>query len=72
MYFAANKVFKSTDRGNSWKAISPDLTRQLDRNKMKMMGKVWSVDAIRKNASTSIFGNITALHESPRKALRSL
>lgn len=68
LYFAANKVFKSTDRGNSWKTISPDLTRQLDRNKMKMMGRVWSVDAIRKNASTSIFGNITALHESPRKA----
>ncbi|OJJ17065.1 glycosyl hydrolase [marine bacterium AO1-C] len=68
LYFAANKLFKSTDRGNSWKAISPDLTRQLDRNKMKMMGRVWSVDAIRKNASTSIFGNITALHESPKKA----
>ena len=68
LYFAANKLFKSTDRGNSWKAISPDLTRQLDRNKMKMMGRVWSVDAIRKNTSTSIFGNITALHESPKKA----
>ncbi|WP_299463773.1 glycosyl hydrolase [uncultured Microscilla sp.] len=68
LYFAANKLFKSTDRGNSWKAISPDLTRQLDRNKMKMMGRVWSVDAIRKNASTTIYGNIVALHESPKKA----
>ena len=68
LYFAANKLFKSTDRGNSWKAISPDLTRQLDRNKLKMMGRVWSVDAIGKNASTSIYGNITALHESPKKA----
>lgn len=68
LYFAANKLFKSTDRGDSWKSISPDLTRKLDRNKMKMMGQVWSVDAIRKNASTSIYGNIVALHESPKKA----
>ncbi|EAY26568.1 WD40/YVTN/BNR-like repeat-containing protein, partial [Microscilla marina] len=68
LYFAANRLFKSTDRGNSWKTISPDLTRQLDRNKMKMMGRVWSVDAIRKNASTTIYGNIVALHESPKKA----
>src|SRR5256886_5666598 len=27
LYFSANVLFKSTDRGNSWKAISPDLTR---------------------------------------------
>ncbi|MBS3745187.1 MAG: hypothetical protein KGY48_12610, partial [Wenzhouxiangellaceae bacterium] len=27
LYHAGNIVFKSTDRGNSWNAISPDLTR---------------------------------------------
>ncbi|HVI08080.1 MAG TPA: glycoside hydrolase, partial [Candidatus Binatia bacterium] len=27
LYFAANVLFKSTDAGNSWKVISPDLTR---------------------------------------------
>jgi photosystem II stability/assembly factor-like uncharacterized protein len=27
-YFAANVVFKTTDRGNSWTVISPDLTRE--------------------------------------------
>jgi photosystem II stability/assembly factor-like uncharacterized protein len=27
LYFSANVVFKSTDAGNSWKVISPDLTR---------------------------------------------
>ena len=26
LYYAANKVFKSTDRGDSWTCISPDLT----------------------------------------------
>src|SRR5260370_14332565 len=27
LYFSANMLFKSTDAGNSWKVISPDLTR---------------------------------------------
>lgn len=67
LYFAANKLFRSDDRGNSWKAISPDLTRQIDRNQLPVMGKVWSVDAVAKNASTSLFGNIVSLTESPKK-----
>ena len=28
LYFAANVLFKTTDRGNSWTIISPDLTRE--------------------------------------------
>jgi photosystem II stability/assembly factor-like uncharacterized protein len=67
LYFAANKLFRSDDRGDTWKVISPDLTRQLDRNKLKVMGKIQSVDAVAKNRSTSIFGNIVALTESPLK-----
>src|SRR5258705_519502 len=27
LYFAANVLFKSTDHGNSWQVISPDLSR---------------------------------------------
>ncbi len=65
LYFAANKVFRSDDRGNTWKVISPDLSRQLDRNQLEVMGKVWGVDAVAKNASTSIYGNVVALDESP-------
>jgi hypothetical protein len=45
--------------------VSPDLTRQLDRNKLDVMGRVWSVDAVAKNASTSFYGNIVSLSESP-------
>ncbi|MEO1448948.1 MAG: glycosyl hydrolase, partial [Bacteroidota bacterium] len=66
IYFAANKLFKSDDRGNTWEAISGDLTRQLDRNKLPVMGKVWSMDAVNKNRSTTIYGNIVALSESPK------
>jgi hypothetical protein len=31
------------------------------------MGQVWSIDAVMKNASTTIYGNIVALDESPKK-----
>ena len=67
LYFAANKLFKSDDRGNTWKTISGDLSRQQDRNKFKVMDKVWSIDAVAKNNSTSIYGNIVSLTESPVK-----
>ncbi len=66
LYFAANRLFRSDDRGNTWNTISPDLSRNLDRNKLPVMGKVWSVDAIAKNASTSIYGNIISFSESPK------
>ncbi|MGB9912526.1 MAG: WD40/YVTN/BNR-like repeat-containing protein, partial [Candidatus Kapaibacteriota bacterium] len=65
IYICANKVFRSDDRGQSWKAISPDLTRQIDRNKLPVMGKIWGPDAVAKNASTSFYGNIVAFAESP-------
>lgn len=67
LYFAANKLFRSDDRGDTWRAISPDLSRQIDRNSLPIMGKVWGPDAVAKNASTSFYGNIVALTESPKK-----
>ncbi len=66
LYFAANKLFRSDDRGNTWKTISGDLSRQIDRNTLPVMGKVWSIDAVAKNKSTTIYGNIVALSESPK------
>ena len=65
IYYAAEYLFASNDRGNSWEKISPDLTRQIDRNALEVMGRVWSVDAIAKNDSTSIYGAAIALSESP-------
>jgi len=66
LYFAAQKVFRSDDRGDSWKTVSPDLSRRLDRNKLPVMGKQWSIDAVARHTSTSVFGNIVALAESPK------
>jgi hypothetical protein len=67
LYFAANKLFRSDDRGDTWRAVSGDLTQQIDRNKLPVMGKVWGPDAVAKNQSTSFYGNIVALSESPMK-----
>ncbi len=66
LYFGAQKLFRSDDRGNTWRAISGDLTRQIDRNQLEVMGKVWSVDTVAKNASTSLYGNIVSFSESPK------
>lgn len=68
LYFAANKVFKSDDRGNTWEVISEDLTQQIDRNKLKVMGTTWGPDAVAYHQSTSIYGNLVAIDESPKKA----
>lgn len=65
LYFCANKVFKSTDRGDNWTVISDDLSAGIDRNKLPVMGQVWSIEAIMKNKSTTIYGNIVAFDESP-------
>ncbi len=65
LYFAANKVFRSDDRGNSWDVISDDLTQQINRNELKIMDRVWSMDAVAKNRSTSPYGTIVAFSESP-------
>ncbi|HKE59106.1 MAG TPA: hypothetical protein VKB46_20500 [Pyrinomonadaceae bacterium] len=67
LYFAADKLFRSDDRGDSWSVISGQLSRALDRDKLPVMGKVWGIDAVAKNASTAFFGNASALAESPKK-----
>lgn len=64
LYFAANKVFRSDDYGNSWTVLSEDLTQQINRNELKVMDRVQSMDAVMKNASTSPYGTIVAFHES--------
>ena len=45
--------------------ISDDLTAQIDRNKLKVYDRIVSIDAVAKNGSTSQYGTIVALSESP-------
>ena len=65
IYCVANKVFRSDDRGDNWTIISDDISRQIDRNRWKVMGKYWSIDAVVKDVSTSLFGMGVAFDESP-------
>lgn len=65
LYFAANKVFRSDDQGTNWRVISNDLSQEIDRHSLPLMGKIWSVDAISYDRSTSNYGNIVSLDESP-------
>ena len=67
IYFAAQYVFKSTDRGDSWTQLGGDLTRQIDRNRLAMMGKVPGSDAVSRHEGTAEFGNISTIDESPVK-----
>jgi photosystem II stability/assembly factor-like uncharacterized protein len=67
VYFGTQYLFRSDDRGNKWTPISGDLTRHLNRNELPVMGRVWGIDAVAKNTSTSLYGNIVSLAESPVK-----
>ena len=68
LYFAGHKVFKSDNGGEDWTVISGDITRRLDRNALPVMGKIWGPDAVAKNQSTALYGNASAISESPKKA----
>ena len=64
LYYGSNILFRSTDRGNSWQAVSPDLSRQVNRNELEVMGRIWPEGAIAKNKSTSFYGSMVSLCES--------
>jgi len=61
---AAEKVFRSDDRGQSWNVISEDITAQIDRNTWPVMDRYWGVDAVAKDVSTSLYGMAVVIEES--------
>jgi len=65
LYYASQRVWRSDNRGDSWSAISGDLSRGQDRMKLPMMGRVWSFDSAWDLMAMSQFGTITSLSESP-------
>ena len=65
LFFAGERVYRSDNRGDSWTAISGDLTRNLDRTKIEIMGKVWPADSVAYMEATTRLSTITALDESP-------
>ncbi len=65
LYYASQRLFRSDDRGETWRALSGDLTRGLDRLKLPMMGRVQSIDAVWDLSAMSVYGTITSLSQSP-------
>lgn len=64
---AANRVFKSADRGHSWAAISGDLTSNADREELSLMGVVGKDIKIAKNDGIAAYPTLVAFAESPKK-----
>ena len=65
LLMGANRLFRSTDRGHSWTAVSPDLTAAIDREELSIMGVLGSEITIAKHDGVSAYGTLTAITESP-------
>jgi len=67
LYFASQRLWKSEDRGNSWMAISPDLTKNQNRIELPIGGKTQSWDNAWDLYAMSNFNTITSIAESPKQ-----
>jgi photosystem II stability/assembly factor-like uncharacterized protein len=67
LFFASQRVWKSDNRGDSWTAISEDLTKNQERITMPIMGKQQSWDSPWDFFAMSNYNTITSLSESPVK-----
>lgn len=67
LYYASQRVWRSDDRGDSWRPVSGDLTRNQDRMTLPLMGRVWSWDSPWDMVAMSSYNTITSLAESPKQ-----
>ncbi|GAA6151755.1 VPS10 domain-containing protein [Pseudoteredinibacter isoporae] len=65
LYFASHRVWRSEDRGDTWTAISGDLTQNLKRIEQPIMGSKQGWDGAWDIFAMSQFSTITSLSESP-------
>ena len=64
LYFASQRVWRSENRGDSWKSISNDLTKNQERLALPIMGKVQSFENPWDVYAMSTYNTITSLAES--------
>ena len=67
VYFGGNRLFISRDRGMTWERTK-DLTRQIDRDTLRLMGVRGSERMLSKNDGEQSFSEITTIGESPLDA----
>jgi photosystem II stability/assembly factor-like uncharacterized protein len=65
IFYGGNFLFKSSDRGDTWKKISPDLTTGVERDKQPIMGQVPDGKTLSRHDGVQAFPAITTLSESP-------
>ena len=65
VYYGGNFLFKSTDRGDSWTKLGPDLTNNEDRRQMKILGKLPTKDELSREDGVEWWPCITEVSESP-------
>jgi len=65
IYHASQRLWRSDDRGDTWRAISPDLTRNENRLRLPVQGRQWSWDAGWDLLAMSQYNTITSIGESP-------
>jgi len=65
LYMGSNVVFRSADRGVTWKAISPDVTSNVDRETLQMMGARVPERALSRHDGQTSFSTLTTIGESP-------
>lgn len=67
IYVGANRLFRSTDRGQRWTAISGDLTMGLDRDTVELMGVKGKAITIAKNDGVEQYSALFSIAESWKK-----
>ena len=65
VYVGSQRVWHSEDRGDSWQAISEDLTTNQNRYALPFKGRVWSVNDLHDNSAMSKYATLTTISESP-------
>ncbi len=65
LYVGTQRVWRSTNYGDSWEPISGDLTRNENRVRQPVMGRTWSYDSPWDLYAMSMFNTIVNISESP-------
>ena len=65
LYMGSHMVFRSADRGMTWTAISPDLTANVNRESLPMMGGPVPERALSRHDGQTSFSTLTTIAESP-------
>ncbi len=65
IYYASHRVWRSDNRGDSWRTVSGDLTRNQERITLPIMGRQQSWDNAWDMGAMSEYNTITSLAESP-------